>query len=341
MAAKGSVVTRDQIAKAAGVSAATVSYVVNNGPRPVSEETRRRVLAVIESMGYTPNVIARNLRLQRSNTIGLIIPDTNNPYFAQVARGVEQMATENGLTTVLCHSSYSLEAELRYVETLRSERAAGIIWFPATNSAEPALRIAEYGLPLVVLDRMTEGIPAAGIVADNYRGGICATEHLIGLGHRLIGCIARPTDLHHSSDRVRGYREALARHGCPTDEALIARGGFRLEDGYEAARRLLQVSPRPTGIFAYNDLMAIGALRAAYDLGLHVPTQLSIIGFDDIPEAAFTCPALTTISQPKLEMGRDGVGLLLDLIHERPVEAGHVLTLPVQLIIRESTGPHT
>ncbi len=341
MGIKTSTVTRDEIAKAAGVSAATVSYVVNNGPRPVSQETRQRVVEAIEKLGYTPNAIARNLRLQRSTTIGLIIPDTNNPYFAQVARGVEQRANENGLTTVLCHSNYSLQGELHYVEVLRAERAAGVIWFPATNSPEPALRMEQYGLPLVVLDRTAEGLNAPGIVADNFLGGVQATEHLIGLGHQVIGCIARPTDLHHSSERVRGYQDALSRHGIQLDESLIARGGFRLEDGYCAAKELLQRRPRPTAIFAYNDLMAIGALRAAYDLRLKVPSQLSIVGFDDIPEAAFTCPALTTVSQPKLDMGREGVAILLELINHRHIPTGSITTLNVELIVRESTGIKT
>jgi LacI family transcriptional regulator len=340
MATTRRIVTRDEIARAAEVSAATVSYVVNNGPRPVASETRTKVLEAIERLGYKPNAIARNLRLRRSSTIGLIIPDINNPYFAQVARGTEQMASENGLTTVLCHSNYSLERELHYVEVLHSERAAGVIWFPATHSPEPGIRMVEYGMPLVVLDRMVEGVQVPEVVANNFLGGFQATQHLIELGHRVIGCIARPTELHHSSERVRGFREALADHGIECNESLIARGGFLLADGYQAAGHILRSSSRPTAIFAYNDFMAIGALRAAYDLGIKVPDDVSIVGFDDIPEAAFTCPALTTVSQPKLEMGRKGVNLLLEVINQGSAVTEYSSTLPVELVVRESTGPH-
>jgi LacI family transcriptional regulator len=335
------IVTRNEVARAAQVSPATVSYVVNNGPRPVASETRSKVLEVIRQLGYKPNAIARNLRLQHSTTIGLIVPDINNPYFAEVARGVEQSASENGLTMVLCHSDYRIERELHYVEVLQTERSAGVIWFPATNSADPALRMAEYGLPLVVLDRLIEGVKAPAVITDNFLGGYRAAEHLIELGHRVIGCIKRPMPLHHSSERVRGFRTALADHHIDIDESLFVHGGFHLDEGYEAAKKIMQHPLRPTALFAYNDFMAIGALRAAYELGIKVPADFSIVGFDDIPQAAFTCPALTTVSQPKSEMGRQGLTLLLNIINGRPVSTNGDRLLPVNLIIRESTGPHT
>lgn len=331
-------VTRDDVARVARVSAATVSYVVNNGPRPVAPETRKRVLQAIERLGYKPNAIARNLRLRRSATIGLIVPDTHNPYFAEVARGVEQMASENDLTVILCHSDYKLERELHYVDVLRTERAAGVIWFPATNSPEPALQLDSYGMPLVVLDRTVSEVQAPAVIADNFLGGYLATKHLIELGHRLLSCITRPEDLHHSSERLRGFRAALVEHNIELDDSLITRGGFHLEDGRAAVERIMQHSSTPTAIFAYNDIMAIGALRAAYELRLKVPNDLSIVGFDDIPQAAFTCPALTTVSQPKNEMGRQGVALLVDMLHGKEIDRGEISPLPVKLIVRESTG---
>jgi len=338
MIKKSRTVTRDEVARAAGVSSATVSYVVNNGPRPVANETRKKVLDAIQQLGYKPNAMARNLRLQHSTTIGLIVPDIHNPYFAEVARGVEQMASENGLTMVLCHSDYKLEGELHYVEVLQTERSAGVIWFPATNSAEPALRIADYGMPLVVLDRVVPGVRAPAVVADNYLGGYLAARHLIDLGHRVIGCITRPTELYHSTERVRGFRQALNDKHIEMNAALLVNGGFRLDDGCDAAKKLIAASPRPTAIFAYNDFMAIGALRAAFELGLKVPDDLAIVGFDDIPQAAFTCPALTTISQPKLEMGRNGVALLIEEMEEPSLSSNPNPPLAVKLIVRESTG---
>jgi LacI family transcriptional regulator len=334
-------VTRDEVAHAAGVSSATVSYVVNNGPRPVATETREKVLAAIQELGYHPNALARNLRLQHSSTIGLIVPDIHNPYFAEVARGVEQMASENGLTMVLCHSDYKLERELHYVKIMQAERSAGVIWFPATNSAEPAKQLASYGMPLVVLDRVVPGVRAPAVVADNFRGGYLASQHLIDLGHRIIGCITRPTELYHSTERIRGFRAALTENGIEVDESLLVSGGFRLDDGCAAAKQLIGKTPRPTAIFAYNDFMAIGTLRAAYELGIKVPNDLSVVGFDDIPQAAFTCPALTTISQPKFEMGREGVSLLLDEINESTLGINPTPLLPIKLIVRESTGSYS
>jgi LacI family transcriptional regulator len=230
---------------------------------------------------------------------------------------------------------------LHYVEVLQTERTAGAIWFPATNSSEPAVQLDSCQMPLVILDRVVQGAHAPSVIADNFRGGYLATQHLIDLGQRVIGCITRPEELYHSSERVRGFRAALADHSIDLDESLIVSGGFRLEDGRAAARRLMQHQRSPTAIFAYNDMMAIGALRAAYEMGLKVPDDLSVVGFDDIPQAAFTCPALTTVSQPKFEMGRQGVALLVDMLQGEAAGSQPLPPLPVQLIVRESTGTYS
>ncbi len=327
---------RDQVARLAGVSSATVSYVINNGPRPVSAETRVRVLDAIQKLGYQPNAVARSLRRQRTTTLGVILPDTENPYFAEVTREIERVAFARGYTVIQCHSDYSLERELQFVDLFHAERAAGVIWIPTTDSSEPALRLADLNIPLVVLDRQIAGVNAPAVIADNLNGGSIATQHLINLGHNRIGYIGRPFDLSHSSGRTRGYLEALERNSLPVDEKLIARGGFRIEDGRLAALHLLKLEPRPTAIFAYNDFMAIGALRAAWECGLTVPSKVSIIGFDDIPQSALTCPALTTISQPKIEMGRRSCELILDLIEKKALPQQE--PLDVKLIVRESTS---
>jgi LacI family transcriptional regulator len=331
-------VTRDEVAKDANVSAATVSYVVNNGPRPVAPETRNKVLASIQKLGYRPNAVARNLRMQHTSTIGLIIPDTYNPFFAEVARGVEQIAFENNMTVVLCHSDYKLDRELQYIEVLQAERAAGVIWFPATNSTEPAIRVSSYGMPLVVLDRILAGVRAPFVVADNFLGGYLATKHLIELGHRVIACITRPMAQSHSSERIRGYRQALIDHNIPYSEALLINGGLRLEEGRDAGLEVLKHPLKPTAIFAYNDFMAIGAMRAIHEKSIPIPRSISLVGFDDIPLAAFTFPALTTVSQPKLEMGRQGAALLLDIMDGRTISLKDNAPLPVKLVVRESTG---
>jgi len=331
-------VTRNDVATAAGVSPATVSYVINNGPRPVAPETHQKVLDVIQSLGYRPNEVARSLRLRRTSTLGLILPDTLNPYFSEVVRGVEQYAFDYGYTVILCHSDYSVEREIQYVNVMQAERAAGVIWFPATADPKPALMLADYGIPMVVLDRTVSGIDCPSVLADNYKGGCLATQYLIDLGHRNIGCIARPFELQHSQERVRGFEETLDKNGLLVDPTRIVRGGFRLEDGRTAAIQLMDQHPTITAIFAYNDFMAIGALRAAYERSLRVPQDISIVGFDDIPQAKFTNPALTTVQQPKLEMGKKGAELLLNLINGKPTLKEGLKPLAVQLVIRESAG---
>lgn len=331
-------ITRNDVAQAAGVSPATVSYVINNGPRPVAHETYQHVVEVIQELGYRPNAVARSLRLQRTSTLGLILPDTSNPYFAEVIRGVEQYAFDRGYTVILCHSDYSAEREIQYVNVLQAERAAGVIWFPATSDPKPAQMLADYEIPVVVLDRTVPGLSCPSVLADNYRGACLATQYLIDLGHRDIGCIARPYDLQHSQERVRGFLATLRQNGLSVDPPRIVKGGFRLEDGRVAAHQLLDEHPNLTAIFAYNDFMAIGAMRAAHERSLRVPEDLSIVGFDDIPQAKFTCPALTSVQQPKMEMGRIGAELLLKLIDTGTLSNGGLKPLKVQLVVRESAG---
>jgi len=332
-------VTRNDVAKLAQVSPSTVSYVVNNGPRPVSAETRERVLKAIKDLGYQPNAVARNLRRQQTNSIGLIIPDIVNAYFADLAKGIEDTVFDKDYTVTFCHTAYSLDRELRYVAHLYSERTAGVIWVPATDNPSPALRMRERDMPLVILDRSITGLEAPSVVGDNFTAGYLATKHLILLGHRRIACIARPVRLSHSQERVRGYQTALNEHGLSAEEELVAPGGYRFENGSHAINYLLSLDNPPTAAFAYNDIMAIGALRRLKEKGYRVPEDFSIVGCDDIPEAPFTCPALTTIQQPKLEMGRKAAQFLLDLINGEELEDTAQAKFEVNLIIRETTGP--
>ncbi len=332
-------VTRDDVARQAGVSPSTVSYVINNGPRSVSEATKEKVFQAVQTLGYRPNAVARNLRRQRTSSLGLIIPDIINPYFAQVAQGIEAVAFERNFTVVFCHTQYSLEQELKYLDHLYEERAAGVLWVPATGEIEPAQRLIDYGLPTVLIDRVLDGIEMPAVVADNYRGGYIATKHLLSLGHRRIGCIARPVRLSHSRERVQGYQTALKDAGIAFDERLVAAGGYRLENGYEAIQYLLGLEDPPTAVFTYNDIMAIGATRALRERGMDVPRDFSVVGYDDIPDAAYTCPALTTVRQAKYEMGAKGIELLFKIMDGEIVDPQVKESVSVELIERESTGP--
>lgn len=332
-------VTRNDVARMAGVSAATVSYVLNKGPRPVSAETRERVLRVIHDLDYKPNAVARNLRMQRTSTLGMLLPDIQNPFYAEVTRGVEAIAFENGYKVILCHSGYSIERELDYIETLQMERVAGVIWIPSAANMEPYENLVANHIPTVVIDRSLIGYKVPSVVADNYRGGYIATEHLIKLGHRRIAAITRPVEMSHSQKRIQGYIAAHEHYGIPFDQQLIVPGGYWLENGRQAFNRLMQITPRPTAIFAYNDIMAIGSLRAAHQSGLSVPKDISIVGFDDIPQADFTCPSLTTVSMPIFDMGRRGSQLLLRLIAGEKIPTENEPPMDVKLVVRESSGP--
>lgn len=297
-------------------------------------------MQAIRELGYKPNAVARNLRRQRTSTLGLIIPDTLNPYFPEVARGIEAVAFENGFIVILCHSHYDLEKELRYVDVLSAEQVAGVIWVPATEADTPYHRLDEYQIPTVVLDRSIGGDDILMVGADNFGGGYKATEYLIDLGHSRIGCITRPVGLEHSNDRTSGYQAALAAHGLPFEECLLAKGGYKFDDGYRAAAKLFDCEAPPTAIFAYNDLMAIGAIRAAKARNLRIPEDVSIVGFDDIPGAAFTFPPLTTICQPKLEMGRKSAEMLISAIKgEEEEDQQKSIRMDVRLVIRQTTGP--
>jgi DNA-binding LacI/PurR family transcriptional regulator len=331
-------VTSEDVARLAGVSRATVSYVVNHGPRPVSHETRERVLKAIYQTGYQPNSVARNLRMRRTSTIGLIVPDTYNSYFSEVAQGIEAVAFEKGYTVFLCHSGSDLEREMRYVNILQTQQVAGVIWIPGTADFSPYYKLKEYEIQTVVIDRSIPNEEVSTVMADNLRGGFLATKHLIDLGHRRIGYISRPVEMNHSRGRFEGYLSALQEHNIEFDDKLVVKGGFVLEDGRRAANELLKIEQLPTAIFAYNDIMAIGALRAIHEAGFHVPNDFSLVGFDDIAQSAFTYPALTTVYLPKFEMGKIGAKLLFSLIEKRPTLSEFLSPLSVKLLIRESSG---
>jgi LacI family transcriptional regulator len=340
-------VTRDDVAALAGVSASTVSYVVNSGPRPVSEATRQRVHAAMDELGYRPNSVAASLRRRRTSTIGLLLPGLLNSYFADIAEEVERVASARGYSVVLRQSGFDTERERRSVNALIDDRIAGAVWVPLGESQALMAKMTHFGIPLVLLDRvptpMLDSV-RAGLIrlvsADNVLGGRLATEHLISLGHRRIALIWMPPALTHNQGRLAGYKQALAEAGIEFDPTLVVGGGYSYEAGRAAARVLLDRPDPPTAIFANYDVLAIGALRGIREAGLRVPEDVSVVGFDDIEQASFAHPTLTTIAQPKQQMGRLSAELLTRLIaDDNPPDPQATLDLPVQLVVRESSGP--
>jgi LacI family transcriptional regulator len=324
------------VAERAGVSVTSVSHVIN-GTRPVSDELRRRVLDAMGELGYRPNALARSLRRQKTHTIGMIVPDSANPFFAEVARGIEDTCFEQGYSVILGNSDGDLGKELLYTNVLAEKQVDGILFVAAGTSTEHIRALQARRMPLVVVDRHIPSVDVDSVLTDNAHGGWLATHHLVELGHRRIGCIAGPSDVTPSADRITGYRQALHEGGIAVDEALIVKGDFQYESGYRAAHQLLAIDDPPTAVFTCNDLMAVGAISAALELRRQVPADLSVVGFDDVRLASFTNPPLTTVAQPKYEMGVMAATMLLERLQNRDMPPRQRL-LDTSLLTRQSTA---
>jgi len=324
-----------EVAKKAGVSSTSVSHVLNN-TRFVSEDVRERVNAAMRELNYRPNALARSLRRGETHTLGLILPDSANPFFAEIGHAIEAAAFALGYSVILCNTENDENKEHVYTEVLENKQLDGIIFVGAGENREAISEIVKNGFPLVVVDRDMGSLELDTVTTENYQGGLLATQHLLSLGHQVIGCITGPSNITPSAERVTGYRAALQQAGHSVDESLLARGDFHAPSGYSAAMQLLQQTPRPTAIFVCNDMMAIGAMRAAAQLGLRVPENIAIVGFDDIQLASYTTPSLTTIAQPKQEIGQLAVKLLFERMSDPSLPPRHNI-LSTQLIIRESS----
>ena len=330
--------TIKDVARLADVSTATVSHVINE-TRYVSDELRARVLEAMETLDYRPNVLAQGLRGGETHTIGLVVPDNANPFFAEVSRAVEDVGFARGYSVILCNTGDDLERERAYIDVLVAKQVDGIIFIAAGDHHEHLDELTRRSVPLVLADRDVDLTDADVVLVNNERGGYEATKHLLDLGHRWIGCIAGPSEATPSADRVEGYVRALREARVPVEDAAIETGDFRYQGGEAAAERLLGGSERPTAIFACNDLMAIGALRAVRGAGLSVPHDISVVGYDDIPLASAMSPALTTVAQPVDQLGALSTELLLSRIENGSVGTAQRIMLETTLVIRGSSGP--
>jgi len=329
-------VTIRDVAARAGVSSTTVSHVIND-TRPVSAGLRGRVEAAMAELGFQPNALARSLRRKRTHTLGMIVPDSANPFFAEVGRGIEDTSFAAGYSVILCNSDGDSARELLYMDLLIRKQVDGVLLVPTGSQTELALTFQTRNIPTVVIDRDIPGAAVDRVHIDNAAGGYLATRHLIELGHRRIGYIGGPADHGLALDRGAGYRQALRDDGLPLDPALVVDGNFQDSGGYSGARALLALPDRPTAIFAGNDLMAIGALAAAREEGVAVPQELSIVGFDDIHLARYLNPALTTVAQPKYDLGVLAVQLLLARLGQSDLPPQRRL-LHAHLVVRQSTA---
>jgi LacI family transcriptional regulator len=324
-----------EVAESAGVSYATVSHVINN-TRVVSQETRARVLEAMAALNYRPNALARSLRQGKTNTIGLVLPDSANPFFAEISRSVEDEAFKKGYSVFLCNTELDTQRELFYVDVLSKKQVDGIIFVAAGDQADSLDFLLHENMPVVMIDRDVPNVEVDAVLIDNQLGGFLATRHLLELGHQRIACIAGPSSITPSAERLIGYRRALEQAGIAYEESLIVRGDYHAQSGMQLTRSILAMDPRPTAIFALNDLMALGALRAAAEANYSVPEDLAVVGYDNLELAQFTNPPLTTIAQPKKEVGVQAINLLVDRMSHKN-RAPSRLVLPPELIVRHST----
>ncbi|MGI8969071.1 MAG: LacI family DNA-binding transcriptional regulator [Chloroflexota bacterium] len=326
------------IAARSGVSVATVSRVINGRP-DVAHGTRESVLGLIREHGYATNRNARGLAAGRTGLIGLTVPVVHAEYFNQIVAGAAEALYERDARFVLCPTQNEHDREVSLLERLMHGTTDGAILILPSESSAELLRLRENGYPFVVIDPETpvgDDIPV--VAAAHWSGAKTATDYLIGLGHRHIAAITGPTHWAASADRLAGYRSALSGAGISIVESLIQEADFRREGGYQAARGVLAHAPRPTALFCFNDHMAVGALRAAWELGIAVPDDLSIIGFDDVQLASAVSPRLTTIRQPLQEMGSVAVSQLYRLLDGLMIESAQV-HLSTRIVVRESTAP--
>jgi LacI family transcriptional regulator len=329
----------NDVARVANVSIATVSHVIN-GTRFVSAERAERVQTAMQELGYTPDATARSLRVGRTDTIGLVIPDNSNPFFAALARWIEEAGFEAGYTTILANSNERPDREHRYVSTLVSKRVDGLILSPSRGDHGTLARLLKNaGTPVVVVDREADLPDADFVLYDNEAGSYEAVRYLIELGHTSIGCVAGPADATSATERVTGFRKAMSEAGLPLPEHAVVEADFHFTGGREATARLLGTGERFTALFAANDLMAAGAIRELTERGVSVPKDMSVIGFDDAPLAEMISPSLTTMRQPLQEMAHAAVSLLLSRVTGTDGAMPTRRVLPTSLVIRESTAP--
>lgn len=330
-------VTVRDVARHAGVAVSTVSHALS-GRRHVSAATVARVHAAIEELDYRPNALARAMITGRSRTLGLVLPDIVNPFFAHVVRGAEDLARDRDQSLILCNSDLRPSSELRYIETLLSHQVDGVMFIPGSTSAHQALdRLIASGAPYVLVDEALLGPDSPGVFSDNEDGGYQAGRHLVDVGVRRPVFVGGPAELPTVREKEAGFRRALAEAGV---EPIAARyGRYRPDAGHEMVLGLLDQGVRFDGLFAADDLLALGAMQALQEAGFQVPHEVAVCGFDGMPGSELWTPSMTTVAQRIHELGATAVRLLVDLVEGRIDEIPRVV-VPVDLVVRDSTRGH-
>jgi LacI family transcriptional regulator len=330
--------TLRDVASAAGVHPATASRALNPGTRLlVSEETAQRVTEAAERLGYRPNAVARSLRTRRSHTIGVLIPDLNNPLFPPIIRGIEDRLAEHGYVALIGNTDGDPGKERLVFDQMRARHVDGFVLATATLNSPILAEAAEAGLPLVLMNRTAQDYPFSSVSVDNEQGVRAAVAHLVSLGHTRIGHIAGPQDISTGAARLRGYQEAMSSHGLAVDAAeIVHASGYTVEEGLHRGRELLAAADDLTAVVAANDMLAIGCYGALDELGLRCPEDVSVIGFNDMPFVDRLHPPLSTVRFPHSQVGTEAARLLIERIEssDGPVK---ILFLAPELVVRGST----
>jgi len=330
-----------QLAERTGVSISTVSRVLSGKAEKgrISVKTRERVLHEAGLQGVVINEVARGLRLRTTQTVGLIIPDISNPFFAALARQAERASRVRGYSVLLCDSEEDTEVEAGNVRLMRSRRVDGLVVAPVGGRHDHLAAVQKLGMPLVLLDRLLPELDVPGVASDNAVGAALAVEHLLKLGHRKIGCVQGLPASSSNASRVSGFLDAMARNGILVPPSWVVGKDYTIESVKQEALKLLSIPSRPTAIVALGNMIALGVLHAARELEIQVPEQLSLVSFDDQPWAEWISPPLTTVAQPVEEMGARA----MDLFFETLAASGSNITplnsrviLPMTLIERQS-----
>ena len=332
--------TLRDVATAAGVHPATASRALNPGTRLlVSEDTARRVSEAADRLGYRPNPVARSLRTRRSHTIGVLIPDLNNPLFPPIVRGIEDRLAEHGYVALLGNTDADLTKEQLVFDQLRARHVDGFVLATATAGSPILAEAAESDVPLVLVNRTAQGYPFSAVSVDNEQGVRAAVAHLVALGHTRIGHVAGPQDASTGAARLRGFLDAMAAHHLPVSDAQVAKAAaYSLEEGSRLGRELIEAGSGLTAIVAANDMLAIGCYGGLDELGLRCPEDISVIGFNDMPFVDRLRPPLSSVRFPHYQLGTEAATLLIERIEAResPVK---ILLLAPELVARGSTTP--
>jgi len=326
-------VTMADIAQKAGVSKATVSMVLNKRDENISSDTRNRILQIANEMNYIPNSLARSLNTKKTETIGIIIPDITNPFFSEMARAIEDVASNLGYNVIFCNSDNELNKESKYVKLLISKLVDGVVFIPGGKSNDNLQILINNNVPFVLVDRFVEGFEKFyGVYCMNKLGMTKAVEYLVSRGKKRIAFVRGPHSVETSTQRLEGYTETMQKYEL-FDEKLIFENEFTIDGGIETTRKILKLKDKVDSIIFSSDIMAFGGIKVLVKEGCKIPQDISVIGYDNIEMSEFMEPELTTVSQPIYEMGKCACELLINIINGKTIEEKQVYFEP-NLIVR-------